>query len=418
MDQTHPPTPTDAVAIVNNPNAAWDELITVARFYPYLHPIIAGHPNASPALLHWLSESSDPAVQQALDDRIARATKAASRTPSAARRTPLPALIGVGLASIAALVGLTLLTLPASSWPGITLGSSTASSHPTELSYPSTSPATPASTSGLPKCPTKTIRLAYATFSDGWVVVCGANAKTPSYWISTDNSSKLESYSLTYNSRYQRYTAEFTDGTYAWLNHTPGVYGRTGDGGNIQTQRSVGVVWFVAEPSSGQQTSTSSAGPYGVPAPQDTAADQVRYLADLLSSSANARAELQPAVTAVRNCTHSSGDYSGEIATISGVVDNRRQLLQALASAPVDRVPDGTALVSELRIGLGYSLKADDAYLAWANAVNTNGCGAGSQAVGNSNSEKAGTAKAMFVEHWNLKIAGNFAVTEISRTQL
>jgi hypothetical protein len=270
----------------------------------------------------------------------------------------------------------------------------------------------------VPSCPSGSVQLAFATFSDGWVLVCGINATTPTQWYSKDADGRLDSGSVTYDPANYRYTAQFGDGTLGWLNHTPGVYGRTGSGSSVTVQRSVGVIWFVVV-DSGQTASAQTTGPYGIPIPQNTSADQVRYLAALLTSSAKARADLQPAVISVRGCERGQhGDYSADVSTISSVTDNRRQLISALNTAPVDQVPDGVALVSELRTGLQYSLQADEAYLAWAQATNTNGCGSSSEANGTELSKKAGSAKDIFVKHWNTKIAGSFGVAQVSREKL
>jgi hypothetical protein len=124
-------------------------------------------------------------------------------------------------------------------------------------------------------------------------------------------------------------------------------------------------------------------------------------------------------VISVRGCERGQhGDYSADISTISSVTDNRRQLISALNSAPVDQVPDGTALVGELRSGLQYSLQADSAYLSWAQAVNASGCGSSSESSGASLSKKAGSAKDVFVKHWNSTIASSFGVAKVSREKL
>jgi hypothetical protein len=120
-----------------------------------------------------------------------------------------------------------------------------------------------------PSCPSDSVQLAFATFTDGWVLVCGVDASTPTQWYSRDSTGRLDSTSVTYDSASNRYTAQFPDGTSGWLNHSPGVYGRTGSGTTVTVQRSVGMVWFVTiegsthTPSAGQTT-----GPYGIPIPQ------------------------------------------------------------------------------------------------------------------------------------------------------
>lgn len=279
--------------------------------------------------------------------------------------------------------------------------------------------ATTQPTSGLPSCPSGSVQLAYATFPDGWVLVCGVDAGTPTQWYSSDSSGELSSTSVSFDATNYRYTASFPDGTSGWLNHTPGVFGHASGTGEILAQRSVGQIWFVALDSGNAPSATPSTGPFGVPLPQDTAEDQVRYLSALLQKSASARKTLQPAVIAVRDCQNgTNGDYSAAVATISSVTDNRRELLSALETAPVDKVPQGTTLVSELRSALTYSLRADEAYLAWATAVNSSGCGSGSEAAGTKNSKRAGAAKEIFVKRWNSQIASQFNAPRFTREKL
>lgn len=473
MHDIDPPTPSEAAAIAHDPNATPEQLSQVAEHHPDLDAVVAAHPNAYSDLLDWLAQYGSEAAQQTVAARRAAqdpepTTPTATpespagdptpaETPSPAPTSanpelatsdtanavppppgpmypppplmaPIPApqakakvaapLLILGVTTIGIITVVVVLVMsPVLTWLGLRQSATSAPSYSFgEPTYASTTQAT----AGLPSCPSGSVQLAYATFPDGWVLVCGIDAATPTQWYSSDSGGELESTSVSYDPTSYRYTAQFSDGSSGWLNHTPGVFGHTGSSGQILTQRSVGQIWFVTlDGGSSAPSSAPSTGPFGVPLPQATAEDQVRYLSALLQKSAAARKALQPAVIAVRECENgSNGDYSSQVSTISSVTDNRKELLSALETAPVDKVPNGTALVSELRTALSYSLRADQAYLTWATAVNSSGCGSGSEAEGTKNSKRAGTAKETFVKHWNSQIAGSFNAPKFTRDQL
>lgn len=482
MPHVNPPTPSEAEAIVHDPNATPEQLNLIAQNHPDLDALVAVHPRAYPDLLDWLAQYGNDAAKQAVAARRAAegVHPPAPATPPAVPEKPtassenleapvestttepitgvgdvppsappepgspfppapppmapplmapvaakpakskvaVPLLIaGIALTGAVALA-VVLMTTPALAWLG--LRHSTSATPSSRFEEPTYSSTTQTTTSTMPSCPSGSVQLAYATFPDGWVLVCGVNATTPTQWYSSDSSGQLNSTSVSYDPANYRYLVTFSDGTSGWLNHTPGVFGHTDSSGQVLTQRSVGQIWFVTLDGGGTAPSSApSTGPFGVPLPQDTAQDQVRYLSALLQKSASARKVLQPAVIAVRDCENgSSGDYSAAVSTISSVTENRKELLSALETAPVDKVPQGTTLVSELRTALSYSLRADQAYLTWANAVNSSGCGSGSEAEGTKNSKRAGPAKEIFVKHWNSLIAGPFSAPTFSREQL
>ena len=75
-------------------------------------------------------------------------------------------------------------------------------------------------------------------------------------------------------------------------------------------------------------------------------------------------------------------------------------------------------LVTELTTALTASYNADVAYLTWAQAVQFNGCGSGSEADGVEYSRQAGLAKDAFSARWNTVIAPAFGVATVSRDSL
>ena len=279
---------------------------------------------------------------------------------------------------------------------------------------------TVAAPSGIPACPDETILLAWAQLDNGWVLVCGISAEQPTVFIvggevsGGGSTAQVEGAEVIYNAEAGRYTAVLEDGRRAWLEHSPSVLGIKDSAGATTSQASVLRIFFVTLGESGE---AQGVGAYEVKAPEHTAADQVRYFSEILASSASARSTLGPAVGAVRDCASMSG-FVDEIATITAVRDNRAELLLAIEAAPVDLVPEGAMLVTELTTALTASYNADVAYLTWAQAVQFNGCGSGSEADGVEYSRQAGLAKDAFSARWNTVIAPAFGVATVSRDSL
>ena len=207
---------------------------------------------------------------------------------------------------------------------------------------------------------------------------------------------------------YKRQVATFGDGSRAWLSSAPAMVGRAA-GATITHGAAAEGSWF-ARPSL-----TADAGPFGVPLPKADAGDQARYLSDLLNRSAADRAALQQAVIAVRECSRGGvGSYGADITTIDTVTRNRQTLMAAAETAPVDRLPDGPRLATQLHAFLDLSVRADQAFAAWARAVNASGCGA-SDAEGVRLSEETGKAKEAFLQTWNSTIVPAYGVPSYSR---
>ena len=92
------------------------------------------------------------------------------------------------------------------------------------------------------------------------------------------------------------------------------------------------------------------------------------------------------------------------------VVAARTTELQALDTAPVDAVPGGAALVSQLRGVLQDSLTADQAYVTAANQVASGQCPAG-RATYNSQTaliDQITNEKSAFSDAWNGQIASQY----------
>lgn len=298
-------------------------------------------------------------------------------------------------------------------------------------------PARPAGTGGvvsvdlpddLPECPGDTIQLARAELPNGWVLVCGYYADQPTYFAVHSESTgdlvaqnaytedgQLVTEAVTFDATNGRYSGTMGDGSQVWLEHTPATLGVRNSEGVTTVQEAAVYVFFVEL---GEGGAAQGVGAYDVAAPDRTAESQVAYFSEILRRSEEARAELGPAVGAVRQCTEADGDYSAQIATITSVRDNRSELLAAIQAAPVDLVPDGTQLVDELSAALRVSYDADVAYLAAAERAQTYGCDVEAGDFGSEYTELAASTKTTFAEHWNRLIAPEFGVPEVYRETL
>lgn len=267
--------------------------------------------------------------------------------------------------------------------------------------------------SEIPECPGDTIRLAWATFPNGWVLVCGYYVDQPTLIRYSSGGTVSEASSVTYDG-VGMYRGTMPQGGKVWLTYSPGTAGVSASDGSISQQSQVGIIWFVA-----LGVARAQSGSFGVAPPQHTAADQVRYLAELLAKSKTARKSLASSVETLNACSKgSSGDYSSEIAAIDGVTRNREMMVQALAAAPVDLVPDGPVLLGELKVAIQHSLDADVAFATWGRGIQRDGCRGTSSAEGDAASQLATQAKTVFSEHWNRVIVGAFPVERLTESDL
>ena len=287
---------------------------------------------------------------------------------------------------------------------------------------PATAPA--AGPAGLPQCPGGTIRLAFTVFDDGdWVLVCGIDAATPTAWRSRLGGQEQSSDRVSVQPASDGtggpggYTAALPESGSAWLSSAPAMAGRSDGSGHLGYSRAAsGQIWFVWL---GGATPQPSQGSYGVPVPAASAADQVRYLSQLLEQSAATRSSLETSVTSIRECRRGAGgDYTPDIAGIDAATRNRQQLLTALQTAPVDQIPGGTALVDQLHEALALSLQTDQWYAAWARSSTASGCAPLGEGGGLALSTATGKAKDAFVATWNSRIAPAYGVAPTARAKI
>ncbi|HMR48839.1 MAG TPA: hypothetical protein PKE40_06145 [Arachnia sp.] len=274
--------------------------------------------------------------------------------------------------------------------------------------------AEPTSTpAGLPECPGDTFLLAWATFPNGSITVCGYYIDEPSVVVYTLDGKQTVISDVTADGAFA-YRALQPGGGALRLSFESGVVEFLRPDETIEAQKRVDLIWFVAL---GRNRPTVAQ--FDVALPDATADDQARYLAELLASSKEARTSLVAANTSLLECRKGTyGDYSDEIIAIDQVTSNRAELLAAFVSAPVDLIPDGPVLLEELRISIRHSLDADLAFASWARAIQRDGCTGATTEAGVKASENATAAKKAFVAHWNDVIVPRFPVAALAYTDV
>ena len=276
----------------------------------------------------------------------------------------------------------------------------------------------------IPDCPGSTELLAWAELTNGWVLVCGISESEPTYWaasvggapvVTSDHVAyvPLSSDGLPVTAGGDvsswRYLAMLPNGDEMRLDYSPATFGQTDAAGNTVLQESVLLIFFVNLSSGANQ---QNQGAYGLRAPDDTAEDQVRYLAELLATSYEGRAALGEALGSILDCSKGA-TRDADIRTLESVRDNREYLLTALAGAPVDKVPQGVKLVDELTASLEASYNADVAFVSWAKSTKGS-CPDSGSSEGARWSKEAQVHKRTFCELWNKVIYPKFNVQEVS----
>jgi hypothetical protein len=253
-------------------------------------------------------------------------------------------------------------------------------------------------------CPAGTWPISLSYFSDGrYLLVCGTAADQPTRLIFVDGVNDGESDSVSYSSG--AYCAQLAVGKVCAYS-SPAVITITDANGN-QQQYSVEENYFS---DTGAGGAGEGAGSYGVPAPEDNAEDQVRYLVEIMEKAHAGRQDIDTAVDQVRNCN----DLEGARTLMAGVTQNRQELLDALDSTPVDRVVDGSLLISRLRTALELAKRSDEVWEQWAADEQANGCRYGEESTYYKTvrkyNEEVADAKATFLETWNNSIVPTYGV--------
>jgi hypothetical protein len=191
----------------------------------------------------------------------------------------------------------------------------------------------------------------------------------------------------------------------------PALVSYTPDGADQAVQRPVDSNYFDAAGAGG---TGRGKGAYNVDTPQATAADQVRYLVEVLEASAANRADVEALLRQVdqRQVTDAT------IAGLAAVADSRARLAQGVESAPVSEVPGGPALAAKLQAALETSEAADRMYVEWAEAVRGGADPAASGKVWEATAHQSEVLKQEFVDLWNAQIAPQFSVREFRAAEI
>ena len=250
-------------------------------------------------------------------------------------------------------------------------------------------------------CPAGTYTISVSTWHQGWLLICGTDALHVMSFVYRTSGSNVTGSTMSYTDG--RYCGVDSEGTTVCASSTPSLVSLTGKDGSTR-QFSADANYFASTGLSGVGQNT---GAYGVKAPEDTAEDEVRYLVQILQKSEQGRQEVGDLVANLLRCQISAHDTS----TAASVVSNRQDLLSALASTPVDKVPNGSRLVAELTEALSVSLQADQQYQTAANQMASGDCSTG-LATAKSAIAVADTTDALkqtFVDDWNSSIAGKYS---------
>lgn len=268
-----------------------------------------------------------------------------------------------------------------------------------------------AAPSSLPSCPAGSWPLSLSTWGGGWLLVCGTAADAPTSLVLGDGSQSVTASSVSYSGG--AYCGQTADARLCAF-RSPALVTETPTGGAV-VQHSVSQNWFAG---SGLGGVGEGQGSYGVDAPDVNAADQLRYLDQILAKSKAARQTLSPSISDIRVCK----GLSSAITRIDAVTANREELLTALDSAPVDALPEGPQLVADLQHVLALSRDTDKAYADWARAEQSNGCSGGTSSSQWQQAQAADAAvdgpKNAFVDYWNTQIASKYSVRKLANADI
>ena len=255
--------------------------------------------------------------------------------------------------------------------------------------------------SGVQSCPSGSWPISLSTWDGGWLLVCGTSASAPTSLTYSDggNTGSASSVSGTGGG----YCGDAPVGSVC-VYQAPSVVVIGG------TQHSVPDNYFA---DGGYGGAGKGNGSYDVPAPSDTAKDQVRYLVGILNKSAASRKALGPASENVLACKK----LSSAVTEIDQITKNREDLLTALDSTPVDQIPGGDSIVAKLRAALEASRDADRAWAAWGRDQKSYGCSERPQEVVDAQ-DVVNDAKNAFCDAWNTQIAGTYGVKKFTRDQI
>jgi len=264
--------------------------------------------------------------------------------------------------------------------------------------------------SDIQPCPAGTWPISLSTWNGGWLLICGVDDKTPTWLGFSDGTTSATATTVTITTT-GAYCADTNIGRVC-ANSAPALVTVTSPNGDV-TQYPVTNNFFPTVGAGGDKQGT---GAYGVPPPDATAADEARYLEQILLASAQTRADLVVVLGHLNNKQCSASD----MATLQSVVASRQQQIDAVNGAPVTHLPNGAALVAKLSQALQVSLQADKLYVQWGQAVQAQDW----STAGNLASQwqppahQSDVLKQEFVDMWNAQIAPTYGVSTFRAEQI
>jgi len=293
----------------------------------------------------------------------------------------------------------------------ITDAGGNSSTHPaTESWAPSTGqvayPKAPAVTQS---CPAGTWPISLSTWNGGWLLVCGTDPATPTWLGYSDGTNTGTTTDVTATG--SSYCGTIDAGQVC-ANAAPALVTLTPQSGNPQ-QFPVDNNYF---PSSGGGGAGQGTGSYGVQVPDQTAADQARYLEQVLQASAQTRASLVATLNDLNNKIATPAD----IANLQSVVTSRQQQIAAIDGAPVTDLPNGDALVAQLRQALVVSQQTDQLYVTWGQQIAAQDWADADATVAQWRGPAAQSdqLKQTFVDQWNSTIAPTYGLSTFTADQI
>jgi hypothetical protein len=258
----------------------------------------------------------------------------------------------------------------------------------------------PALSSDVEACPGGTYPLSLSTWHGGWLLTCGETATAITRFVYVDGSAHGSGRAM--SAQDGQSCGTDSSGHQVCMSANPAVVTFSMNDGS-QAQHSVDANYVVGEGFSGAGKGT---GAYGLADPQANATSEVAYLNGILQQSQAARASVKTVVQNILKCASTQSD----VQNAQAVAADRTTELHALNSAPVDAVPGGAALVSQLQAILQDSLAADQAYVTAAGQVAGGQCDNGKSTY---NAEKSLIAqitseKTAFANAWNSQIAPQY----------
>jgi hypothetical protein len=136
----------------------------------------------------------------------------------------------------------------------------------------------------------------------------------------------------------------------------------------------------------------------------------------ILQQSQAARSSVKIVVQDILKCASVQAD----VQSAQAVVANRTTELQSLSSAPVDAVPGGMAMVSQLQAALQDSLTADQAYVTAAGQVASGQCAAGKATYDAQAAvlTQGDSEKTTFTNAWNTQIATQYGMPTYTQADI